>query len=142
MSSGNAGRWLAIAASVVVVATLVGAMMVMGSPASQRESRLDRKREQDLGRIATLIATRVQAGKPLPASLADLASEPGVRLATRDPQTGASYGYETTGLDSYRLCAVFTTDTAQESARGWIDQEWLHGQGRHCFDRKGKPRKG
>ncbi|NDK38637.1 hypothetical protein DT603_07255 [Pseudoxanthomonas gei] len=142
MSTRNAGRWLAIAASVVVVATLIGAMLVMGSPASQRESRLDRKREQDLTRIAMLITTRAQAGKPLPASLAALASEPGVRLATRDPQTDAPYGYETTGHDTYRLCAVFTTDTAQESGRGWIDQEWLHGQGRHCFDRKGTPRKG
>ncbi|MET0891939.1 MAG: hypothetical protein ABWY01_00030 [Pseudoxanthomonas sp.] len=141
MSSRNAGRWLAIVASVVVVAALIGAMLVMGSPASQRESRLDRKREQDLARISMLISTRVQAGKPLPASLVALANEPGVRLAIGDPQTGAPYGYETTGRDSYRLCAVFTTDTAQESGRGWIDQEWLHGQGRHCFDRKGKPGK-
>ena len=142
MSAGNAGRWLAIAASVVVVATVVTAMLVMGSPASQRESRLDRKREQDMGRIAMVIDLRAKARQPPPANLATLASEPGRRLSINDPATGEPYAYQVTGDRSYRLCAVFTTDTAQESRRAWIDQEWLHGKGRHCFDRKMDAKKG
>ena len=136
MIAGNAGRWLAIAASVVVVATVVAAMLVMGSPASQRESRMDRKREQDMERIAMVIDLRAKVGRPLPADLASLAREPGQRLSITDPATGASYAYQATGDRNYRLCAVFTTDTAQESRKAWIDQEWLHGKGRHCFDRK------
>ena len=141
MSGSTAGRWLAVAASGVVVAALAGAMLVMGSPASQRESRFDRKREQDMERIAMVINTRARAAKPLPSSLVALAREPGLRLAIRDPQSGAPYGYRITGQDSYRLCAVFNTDTAQESGRGWIDQDWLHARGQHCFDRKLEPRK-
>jgi type II secretory pathway pseudopilin PulG len=135
MSTGNAGRRLAIAASVVVIAAVATAMLVMGSPGSQRESRLDRKREQDMGRIAQAIDLRTVAGKPLPADLAGLAGEPGRRLSITDPATGAPYAYETTGGNGYRLCAVFATDTAEESRAGWIDQDWLHGKGRHCFDR-------
>lgn len=136
MSAGNAGRWLAIAASVVVIATVVAAMLMMGSPGSQRESRMDRKREQDMERIATVIDLRTKAGQPLPADLASLASEPGRRLSITDPATGAAYAYQITGNRSYRLCAVFTTDTAEESRKAWIAQEWLHGKGRRCFDRK------
>lgn len=136
MSADNAGRWLAIAASVVVLATVVAAVAVMGSPGSQRESRMDRRREQDLERIATLIELRTKAGQALPADLASMAREPGRRLSINDPATDQPYVYQTTGERSYRLCALFTTDTALESRRAWIDQEWLHGKGRHCFDRK------
>lgn len=136
MSAGNAGRWLAIFVSVVVAATVVGAMLVMGSPGSQRESRLDRKREQDMERIAMVIDLRARAGKPLPADLTSLAREPGQRLSITDPVTGAPYAYQVADGRSYRLCAEFTTDTAQESRKTWIDQDWLHGKGRHCFDRK------
>jgi hypothetical protein len=141
MSAGNAGRWLAIAASVVVIATVVAAMLAMGSPGSQRESRLDRKREQDMERIAMAIDARTEAGKSLPSDLASFAHEPGRRLSIADPATNAPYVYEVTGDHSYRLCAVFTTDTAQESRKAWIDQDWLHGPGRHCFDRKAERKK-
>ncbi|MET0814425.1 MAG: hypothetical protein ABWX88_04470 [Pseudoxanthomonas sp.] len=136
MSAANAGRWLAIAASVVVVATIVAAMLAMGSPASQRESRMDRKREQDLQRIAMLIDGRAEQGRPLPADLASLAREPGRRMSITDPATDAPYEYRTTGDRDYLLCAVFATDTAQESRPAWMDQEWEHGKGRHCFNRR------
>ncbi len=142
MSTRSPGRWLAIAASILVVATLVAAIVVMGSPGSQRESRLDRKREQDLKRIVSAIDMRTAAGKPLPADLAGLASEPGRRLSIVDPATGAPYAFEITGDRSYRLCAVFTTDTAEESSKAWIDEEWPHGPGRQCFERKASRRKG
>ena len=141
MSASRAGRWLAIAASLLVVAAVVASMLVMGSPGSQRESRLDRQREQDMKRIASAIDRRTVAGKPLPADLASLASEPGRRLPIADPATDAPYVYEITGVHSYRLCAVFTTDTAEESRNAWIDQDWLHGPGRQCFDRKADRKK-
>ena len=87
-------------------------------------------------RIAMVIDIRTDAGKPLPSDLASLAREPGRRLSIADPATNTPYVYEITGDHSYRLCAVFTTDTAQESRKAWIGKDWLHGPGRHCFDRK------
>ena len=102
----------------------------------------DRKPKKEiLERIAMAIDIRTDAGKPLPSDLASLAREPGRRLSIADPATNMPYVYQTTGDHSYRLCAVFTTDTAQESRKAWIDQDWLHGPGRHCFDRKADRKK-
>lgn len=58
------------------------------------------------------IDTRAVAGKPLPVDLASLSREPGRRLSIADPATDLPYVYEITGDRDYRLCAVFTTDTA------------------------------
>ena len=76
----------------------------------------------------------------LPASLAELAAQPGVSLAVRDPVTGAAYGYEAGAGSKYRLCAVFATDTAKRDPQRdpfrYSDQRWPHPAGRHCFDRE------
>ena len=136
MSAGNAGRWLAIAASAVVVATVVAAMLAIGSPSAQRDSRMDRKREQDLNVIVAVINDHVSDGKPLPTDLSVLAKEPGVNLEINDPQNGAPYAYQVTGERTYKLCAVFSTDTAEDGANPWGGREWPHGVGRKCFDRK------
>lgn len=142
MSAGRAGRWLAIAASVVVVVALAAGLLTIGSPGQQRESRLDRKREQDLRAIARAIDRRTKAGRPLPTSLDTMAAEPGQRLSVTDPASGTPYVYQTTGNDGYRLCAVFSTDTASPSRLAWVDEDWLHGSGRYCFDRKAERKKG
>ena len=141
MSTARAGRWLAIAASVVVVATLIASMLSMGSPGQQREAKLDRKRERDMQHIVTAINLRTLAGKPLPADLASLASEPGRRLSINDPANGTPYAYQIVGEDGFRLCAVFSTDTASRTHRVWADEEWLHGPGQHCFDRTAERKK-
>ena len=141
MSIGRGGRWLAVIATMVVTATVIAAMLTMGSPGEQREAKMDRKREQDMQRIVMAIDSRAKAGKPLPADLASLAGEPGRRLAINDPANGTPYAYQTTGADSYRVCAVFSTDTASSKRGVWVDEEWLHGPGQHCFDRKLKRKK-
>ena len=134
----GAGRWIAIAASVVVAAAVVAAIAVMGTPAAQREARLDGRRASDLDRIDNAVRRHAELHEALPADLAMLARQPGRRLAIVDPVTGVAYGYTVTGPRTYRLCAVFTTDTARTLQGGetWIQDDWLHGTGRHCFDRK------
>lgn len=132
------GRGLAIAASVVVLATVVAAVWVMGSPSAQREAKLDGRRIDDLNRIVQVINRDFDAHGTLPADLATLARQPGQRLSTTDPVNGTPYGYEVTGARTYRLCAVFVTDTAEIRAVAgpWAAEDWNHGAGRHCFDRK------
>ncbi len=142
MSAGRVGRWLAVAASIVVVATIAAGLLTIGSPSQQRESRFDVKREQDLQAITRAIERRAKAGRPLPTSLDTLAAEPGQRLAVTDPATGEPYDYQTTANDGYRLCAVFSTDTASPSRLARVDEDWLHGLGRNCFDRKADRKKG
>lgn len=143
-SASRAGRWLAIVASVVVLATVVAAIVVMGSPSAQREARLDARRAADLFRIGNAVDRWVERRDALPPDLATLAAEPGSRLAVADPVTGAPYAYAITGPRRYRLCATFTTDTAQSGdADAWPGEAWNHDVGPQCFERKvNEPGKG
>ena len=134
-AAGTPGRWLAIAASVVVVATVVAAIIAMGPPSAQREARLDARRVQDLQRIVQAVDTYHANRKALPDGMAALAAQPGWGLATADPQDGTPYTYEVTGERSYRLCARFATDTARTTGAAWAAEGWNHGIGRQCFRR-------
>lgn len=137
MSTDKAGYWLAILACVVVAATVVAAILVMGSPSAQRVEKLDRKRVEDLARIDRFVDGYVERTNTLPPDLGTLAREPGVRVPITDPVDGSPYVYEVTGDRSFRLCGVFTTDTGKtlEDAPAWPDDEWSHGVGRRCFER-------
>ena len=132
----RAGRWIAIVAGLVVAATVVAAIMVIGSPSRQRLLRLDERRVNDLEAIASQVqAYRNQHGG-LPASLAALSAEPGVRVP-QDPASGQAYGYDVLGGADYRLCARFDTDTADAiDPRPWPRAAWAHGAGRQCFRRR------
>lgn len=141
MSTANArnalGWGLGIAAVVVAVATIVAAISVMGTPSEQRAARIDDRRVDDLETLDLSIRAFAEKRGALPTDLADIAREPGRRLPLKDPETGTAYEYRATAKNTYQLCAVFTTDTAETRsapARG----EWAHGKGRTCFDRKRK----
>ena len=137
--SASLGRWMLIAASVIVAGTLAAAFMAMDSPSQVREQRLDLRRVRDLMQLSEAIDAWQRKHDALPASLSEVAAQPGVSLAVRDPVDGAAYGYEPGTGSKYRLCAVFTTDTARSDPdRGrleYFDGRWPHPAGRHCFDR-------
>lgn len=128
------GLYLAIAASVVVVATLAAAIGVMGTPAQQRLVRMDERRIGDLHRIVQAIREH-----GLPPDLATLARTPGERLSIVDPVDGRPYEFAPLGRERFRLCARFATDTAKVVSDDWSHGNWSHGQGRHCFDRDVDP---
>lgn len=131
------GRWIAIVASIVVVATLAAAVVVIGPPSRQRLQRLDEHRVADLGRIVQATQAYHDAHDRLPASLAVLAAEPGSRLPIADPATAAGYGYAVLGTRGYQLCARFDTDTADtvDAPVAWAPGEWNHSVGLRCFKR-------
>ena len=133
----RSGRWLAVIASVVVLATVVVAALVMDSPSVQRDARLDSRRIDELNRIVQAIDIHVQANDTVPPDLATLAAQPGQQLSIVDPVTGTAYGYTVDGARSYTLCAEFVTDTARVQARGgpWNAGEWNHDVGPQCFSR-------
>lgn len=135
-ASANPGRWIAIVAGIVVLATVIAAIAVMGPPSRQRLMRLDERRVDDLNRIANAVmAYHNEHGGP-PASLDVLAAEPGVRLP-RDPESKQPYGYEVLGKAEYRLCAQFDTDTSESTEpQAWLRAPWVHGRGRQCFKRR------
>jgi hypothetical protein len=133
------GRGLMIATAVLIAATVVAAIATSGGPAAQRAMRLDQRRVQDLTRIG--YATRSYADKHgrLPADLRSLAAQPGLKLSIVDPVTREPYGYQAGEGLRYRLCATFTTDTAQTEDRYGLNDDWLHDVGEQCFDREAKP---
>lgn len=139
MSRPGAGRAMLAFASVLVVATLVAAVWVMDSPTVQRDLRLDQRRIAQLTQVQVLVEDWARSRGRLPASLAELAAQPGIALATGDPASGKPYGYAVLSAREYRLCATFATDTANADAAAYPyagnPVEWAHPAGPHCFKR-------
>ena len=136
-ATSRAGRWIAVVTSVVVIATVVAAIAVIGSPSRQRLLRLDERRVNDLEAIASQVRVYRNQHGGMPASLATLSAEPGVRVP-RDPASAQPYGYEALGGADYRLCARFDTDTADTTDPRAPPRAaaWVHGAGRQCFRRR------
>ena len=139
MSVRSPGQWLLAAAAVVVVATVLASIVMVGSPSAQREQRLDARRLDDLRRIERLVEDHYQRTGTLPANL-DALARPGLELPL-DPTTGAAYGYEAGEGRAYRLCAAFATDSARSRTHHGDGDAWSHGIGPQCFDRRATARK-
>lgn len=142
MSAYATGRTLLVAAALIVLATLMTALWVMESPMKQRDRRIDERRTDQLDAIADAVEAWTREHKRLPASLAELARQPGSSLAIADPVTGAPYEYQVLSESGYRLCASFATSTADRGPGtdriSWNEKHWMHPAGRHCFDRKAR----
>jgi hypothetical protein len=140
------GRELAIAAAVVVAASLAAALVVMRSPAAERAVTLDQRRVQDLQRIGYAVDAWYQVHDALPPDLAAVAKQPGSTVPTSDPATGTTYEYIAGAARDYQLCATFETDTAQTGAgEGYVAPRapaWDHPSGHHCFAREASARGG
>lgn len=136
MSAPAVGRWLLVAAAVVIIATVVGAIAVIGTPGTQRQLRMDDRRVDDLRQLEIAAREYRERTGALPEGFDVLVAQPGVALAVVDPVTATPYGYRRLAGDRFSLCAVFATDTAGErdGRRRWIDLQWAHGVGRHCFE--------
>ncbi len=137
--SASFGRWMLIAATVIVVGTLTAAFLAMDTPGQVRENRLDLRRVRDLVQLSDAIEAWQRKHDALPASLVELAAQPGVSLPIRDPVDGAAYGYEPGTGANYRLCGVLASWAAPPDPSPcrleYYDGKWPHPTGRHCFDR-------
>jgi hypothetical protein len=140
MNRPAVGRNLLIAATLIVVATLVAALWVMDSPSKQRDRRIDERRVSELGAIVEAIDDWARLKGQMPASLAELAAQPGSSLILVDPVDGKAYGYEVVSIFAYKVCATFATSTSDRrrdtNRYRTYNDEWMHPVGRHCFDRK------
>jgi hypothetical protein len=118
----------------VVIAVMAGAVVagifVLGSPATQRERRLDQRRVEDLGDIANTIELYYLQHKRLPQALD--ADGPEYRRVPRDPATTQPYEYRVIDAERYEVCAVFQQPLEEGSVF------WRHGVGRQCFTRRAR----
>lgn len=136
MSARPGGNVFLVIAGVAVAASVAAALAVLGSPAHQRDLRLDERRAGDLARLDSAIGEFWKSEGHLPSRLADLPARNGL-LDAKDPQTGAPYGYRAIDTRHYALCAVFATDNTREEGDddpvGYFGRQWAHPAGRHCF---------
>lgn len=119
-----------------VLGAVVAAMVVLGSPAEQRQRRLDERRVQDLSTIATTVTMYVSTHHALPVDMATLETEVGFGHQPVDPGSGSAYEYVPLGPETYQLCAVFAMPSSDANARPTFGQQgWSHDAGRQCFTR-------
>lgn len=120
--------------AVVAVAVAAG-LYLAGSPADERQRRLDERRVADLTGIADATDVYWTRHGRVPATLDELRREPGAALTASDPETGEAYELHPEGGKSFEICARF----AQPSdARRAGDGFWRHGAGRQCFKREAR----
>lgn len=133
----NGIRVLVAGVTLVVAAALIAGLIAIGPPDRVRKRRLDERRVADLNALSMYVKSYWEQHKQLPPDLVALAKQPGLRLPV-DPETGASYEYAITHEGAYRLCAIFTLDSANQPEMRYypITSDWPHGVGHSCFDRQ------
>jgi hypothetical protein len=134
---GSHSNLLFAIASVVVAASIIAGVVVVGTPSAQRRQRLDALRIEDLQRLQQLVLSYTSLHRRLPESLEVLAQEPGYAPSRNDPESGAPYIYEPLSRDTFRVCAAFATSSNNEQEiNSKLDRgTWAHRVGKQCFDR-------
>ena len=129
-----------LGAAAVAVAVVAG-LVALGSPAGQRQERLDARRARDLDAISQAIDRYQATRERLPVTLDELQRGSDVQVAVTDPVTREPYGYEAGEGTAYELCATFELATVErELGRGRPFSR--HEAGRHCFPLRAEPERG
>jgi Domain of unknown function (DUF5671) len=132
-----------------LVAIIVVGIVIAGSPFTQRLTRFDTQKVNDLQTLQSQIVSYWQQKSKLPATLNDLRDSISGFAPPVDSQTGVAYEYATTGPLSFQLCAQFNL-SSMGAQRGisapmvpapygagvsGINDNWDHAAGRQCFSR-------
>jgi hypothetical protein len=118
---------------VVVVAAVAGGLFLIGSPAQERVRRIDSQRVSDLSAMAGAVDLYWTRHTRLPASLEELAAEPGAYVKRVDPVTQRPYEYRACDGNTYELCASFDRESTGQPGNYYYRDFWAHGAGRQCF---------
>ncbi len=137
-SSGSpwVARVLLPAALAAMAGCIVYALVLIGSPGEQRDSRLDEQRVSHLSNIAENIDLYWQINGEMPADLTEMSGPRYFLDRIHDPERGGRYDYRVLEAPRYELCAVFSTNSTVQgdSNRRFSERSWDHGKGRHCFE--------
>jgi len=144
-------RMVSWAVGVLVVLTIASGFLIIGSPQSQRNLRLDEQRVSDLQGLQWQVVSYWQHKGSLPATVADLNDPIANYSVPTDPQTGATYTYKRMSPLDFELCATFgapsqgqdavtVPEPAGLSSTGASKTDsWQHVAGNVCFDRSIDP---
>ncbi len=150
--TAKASRWPRIAAittSVVILVSIVGGFLIIGTPATQRARRFDDQRINSLQILQNEVINYWVTKGQLPATLGLLNNNvTGFQVPT-DPVTNVAYGYDLLDPLNFELCATFETSALNNQnnsiyprtmpmmigRNGSYDQNWNHDRGPKCFKR-------
>lgn len=130
----------------LVAIAVIGGFIVAGLPKSQRLTRLDERRINDLSVIESQVVEYWRVNKKLPLALDDFKNQ-NIILPT-DPITQQPYEYKKVEDLKFELCAVFQASgpAGQDSrapfpkpASQFFSELQSHSIGRDCFERTINP---
>lgn len=140
--------YAAVASAAVIVAAIIASLFVVGSPAKQRDARLDQDRVSDLQTIQSSLIDYWRDKEVLPENLVALEDDIIGYRNPSDPESGEIYEYTVTGELTFQLCTTFAmksdgSDTSVYTRPMMYDfgymggnfDVWSHDAGRVCFDR-------
>ncbi len=137
----------ALTSSLIVIAAIVATFLLIGSPAKQRDARMDQQRVWDLQSIQSQVLTYWIQKETLPATLDDLKDPFSGYEAPVDPVTGEPYTYTVKGELEFDVCADFETEVVEDENNKvypvmtpydynyGTTGNWAHGIGTTCFTR-------
>ena len=123
---------LLLAVSAVVAIAVVVGFLALGTPATERERRLDDTRLEDLRALRSRVAGHFRRTGVLPTRLGAMDTIRPGGAGLLDPASHDAYGYEVVDDSTFRLCATFDHPTEDEPARIAYDA-WAHGAGPTCY---------
>jgi len=139
-------RYFAIATGAIVLISVVGSFFIIGSPMNARLAQIDNQKTNDLQNIQYQIVNYWQRKGQLPKILSDLNDPISGYISPNDPETSNSYEYNIKDSSNlvFELCAEFNLDSSESQITpkavypiyDGVSQNWEHGIGRVCFERK------
>lgn len=122
-----------IVVGILVLASVIGGFLLIGSPRQSRLYNFDQQRINDLSNLRWQIQDYYTTNKKLPDSLA---SAPQLQQV-KDPETNAAYEYRVVSQKGFELCALFSLDASidmnnrdyYKGSEAW----YYHKAGRQCY---------
>jgi len=139
-------KFWSMVVSVIVLLSVVGGFVLIGSPSTQRSKAYDNQRVSDLQSIQNQITYYYQSKGTTPTSLIDLDDPLSGFVTPTDPESSSPYTYNKISNVKFSLCADFNLasndkQTANSKPMYEVDQNWIHGEGVACFERTIDPDK-
>lgn len=135
-----------------VLVSIIGGFFIMGSPFTLRMKRFDERRVSDLQNIKDQIVNFYQRKGNLPNGLDELKDPIADFIIPVDPDSAVPYKYQKIGDLNFKLCADFSLESdvfidsknmtkpmSINSEVFSLNENWKHGKGAVCFDKKIDP---
>ncbi len=138
-------RYAGFGVLVVVLASIVGGMTLMGSPMKQRELSIDNQQVMELQQLQSEVLGYWQNTRTLPTDIKALRNDFTNMPPLESPDGRPAYEYAATGDLSFELCATFaraSVDTSMSYIQSEVfveGENWDHEAGRACFERTINP---